>query len=176
MAAQVLAAPAAIGALLAGGIYAGRIFVGDEPFALVAAPKAGGEFEDVEWGVYSEIVQGALSNDDGFANTTAMVTAGSQLARDVRALQLGGHADWYLPSRLEALAMFVRLQELPTGDFARDWYWTSTQVAGDAGYAWLQGFLSGHQYHGGKDWSCRARAVRRVPIRSFDHSVIAEAA
>ena len=163
MEAQVLAAPAAIGALFAGGIYAGRIFVGDEPFALVIAPKVGGEFEDVEWGVNSEVVQGALSGDDGFANTAAMVTAGSQLARDVRALQLGGHTDWYLPSRLEALAMFVRLQELSTGDFARDWYWTSTQVAGLAGYAWFQLFYHGYQYYHGKDWSCRARAVRRVP-------------
>ena len=46
-----------------------------------------------------------------------------------------------------------------------DWYWTSTQYAGDAGYAWYQYFDYGRQSYDGKSASLRARAVRRFLIQ-----------
>jgi hypothetical protein len=50
--------------------------------------------------------------------------------------------------------------------FERAWYWTSTQSAGGAGYAWMQGFDDGTQDYGRKSSGYLARAVRRVLINS----------
>lgn len=57
-------------------------------------------------------------------------------------------------------------------DFRRDgkeafdtvWYWSSTQHAATAGYAWSQDFGHGNQYNGHKGLKFRARAVRRIKI------------
>ena len=48
--------------------------------------------------------------------------------------------------------------------FEADWYWTSTQHAADADCAWCQYFGTGNQDCISKDFLCRARAVRRLPI------------
>ena len=48
--------------------------------------------------------------------------------------------------------------------FDATWYWSSTQYAGDAGYAWVQHFYDGGQLDGRKSLSYRARAVRRLAI------------
>ena len=44
-------------------------------------------------------------------------------------------------------------------------YWSSTQYAPDAAYAWAQLFNYGNQSYARKDGEFRARAVRRVAIR-----------
>ena len=44
------------------------------------------------------------------------------------------------------------------------WHWSSTQHAGNSGYAWRQVFSHGRQYNSHKDSCLRARAVRRLPI------------
>jgi hypothetical protein len=50
--------------------------------------------------------------------------------------------------------------------FDEVWYWSSTQYAGDAGYAWFQHFRYGYQsIYYCKSSELRARAVRRVPIQ-----------
>jgi hypothetical protein len=43
-------------------------------------------------------------------------------------------------------------------------YWSSTQSAGDEGYAWSQFFSGGGQYYGPKSSHFRARAVSRITI------------
>jgi uncharacterized protein DUF1566 len=141
-----------------------------KPYQLILAPKADGEKEAIAWGATNKLVTGAQSYSDGPANTAAMAKAGSALAKWVRGLKIGGHKDWYLPSRLEALVLFGELRSLkafepdqPDG-IARDWYWTSTQYAGDEGYAWCQNFFNGSQYYDHKNTQLRARAVRRVAI------------
>lgn len=48
--------------------------------------------------------------------------------------------------------------------FDEVWYWSSTQHASDAVYAWGQYFAGGSQYYVHKDDYRRARAVRRFPI------------
>ncbi|BBB65877.1 hypothetical protein UNDYM_1624 [Undibacterium sp. YM2] len=48
--------------------------------------------------------------------------------------------------------------------FEPEWYWTSTQNAGDPSYAWMQSFDGGDQYGYHKSYEYRARAVRRVLI------------
>lgn len=48
--------------------------------------------------------------------------------------------------------------------FEERWYWSSTQYAGDSGYAWGQGFCYGGQYGTLKDSKGRCRAVRRLKV------------
>lgn len=143
-----------------GGIYAGRLFIGDQAYALIVAPKDGERAEAI-WNKSKKAVAGATSYCDGHANTEAMAAAGSELALWAQALIINGETDWYLPSRLEALIAFGEVKD----QFEEDWYWTSSQYAGYAECAWYQGFDDGDQsYDLHKDYELRARAVRRVPI------------
>lgn len=48
--------------------------------------------------------------------------------------------------------------------FAANWYWSSTQRAGDSDSAWCQCFNDGDQYWIDKGIKLRARAVRRLAI------------
>lgn len=162
--------PTVAGTPFAGGFYVARYYLGAAPFVLVVAPKASGERAPIAWNEATTLVKGALSYADGLANTAAMAKAGSKLARWARGLQIGGHKDWYLPSRLESLLLFGELRQLkPFADkgaeaFERHWYWTSTQYAGHADYAWIQGFGTGGQYGTHKSLNYRARAVRRIAL------------
>ena len=161
MTTATIAAPIipAAGAAFGGGLYAGRIFIGQQAFTLVLAPKEG-EHKPTQWHKSLTKVSGANSWCDGQANTAAMAAAGSPLAKWVRDLRIDGHDDWYLPSRLEALALFSDLNN----EFARAWYWTSTQYAPAPDFAWTQNFCSSHQSYDYKHAGLRARAVRRVPL------------
>jgi len=153
----------AVGEPFAGGIFAGRFFVGAIAYALVVAPKHEGEFPATIWNKSRKNVAAAQSVYDGAANTAAMAEAGSALAQKIGKLELGGLKDWYLPSRGELLLAYAAAIE---GDeaFDRDWYWSSTQSAGVSDYAWYQFFSTGYQSWGVKDDELRARAVRRLPL------------
>lgn len=61
---------------------------------------AGAEHELTgEWGEYGVKIEGADSLTDSRANTEAMAAAGSELAQQVLALEIGGHTDWAIPAR-----------------------------------------------------------------------------
>jgi hypothetical protein len=81
-----------------GGFYAGRINLNGLEYALIVASKDLGEHDPAPWNDSLKSVSGALSYVDGFANTEAMVTAGSDLAKWARGLNIDGFDDWYLPS------------------------------------------------------------------------------
>jgi len=152
--------PEVPGTPFAGGQYVGRIFVLNKPFALIAPLKGEGELAATKWGSTKKNVTGALSYNDGLANTVAMAEAGSSLGQWARELRIGGKDDWYLMSRLDALVCFGELPD----QFERDWYWTSTQASWDAQSAWCQYFGTGSQTYDHKGASLRARAVRREPL------------
>jgi hypothetical protein len=153
--------PTTAGTPFAGGIYAGRFFVGAQPYALIVAPADIGELTATTWGRLKK-VSGATSFNDGAANTQAMVKQGSKLAQWAQALRIGDFDDWYIPSRLELLTAFGELHT--TAAFAKDWYWSSTQSASYDAYAWCQHFSHGHQDRLPKLTKLRARAVRRLAI------------
>jgi hypothetical protein len=88
-----------IGDVLGGGYFAGVIDVYGRPHALVVAGNDG-ELRDI-WSDDSAPVDGAVSRFDGKANTFAMSRAGSKLAQAAQAIAIGGHDDWYIPSRDE---------------------------------------------------------------------------
>ncbi|MDK6078954.1 DUF1566 domain-containing protein [Massilia varians] len=100
----------AIGAVIAGGFYAGRIQIDGTTYGLVVAPKEDGEREDVQWSASRKRVDGAGSYNDGQKNTAAMAEAGSELAQWARGLQIGGHADWYIPSQDELEVIYRNLK------------------------------------------------------------------
>jgi hypothetical protein len=97
MNAQMIDLPPTAGAALSGGFYAGRILIADKLYALIVAPKAQGEHKAAIWGP-DDNVPGALSWNDGLANTGAMSDAGSKLAKWAQGLQIGGYSDWYIPA------------------------------------------------------------------------------
>jgi hypothetical protein len=88
----------AIGTPFEGGFLAGLFRLNGSTYAMIVSPKAQGELEEAAWGPYGENIPGAQSYNDGLANTQAMAKAGSDLARWMLALDIGGFSDWYLPS------------------------------------------------------------------------------
>ena len=162
--------PTKPGTAFGGGYYAGRFFIGAQAYALIVSSKAAGTIDPMPWNESTASVAGATSSNDGLANTTAMVKAGSALAKKIAGLRIGKFTDWYLPSRLELLIAHHELASTkafkPGGEQAFDaaWYWSSTQHAATSGYAWLQDFGYGGQGDDHESVGYRARAVRRIKI------------
>lgn len=86
-----------IGQPFAGGFFAGIYQQDGKRYAVITAP-ATHELEG-EWGAYGDKVDGARSLTDSRANTEAMAEAGSELAKQVLALEIGGLTDWAIPAR-----------------------------------------------------------------------------
>ncbi len=51
------------------------------------------------WGEYGKKIDGADSFTNSRANTEAMAAAGSKVAKQVLALEIGGFTDWSIPAR-----------------------------------------------------------------------------
>lgn len=102
----------AIGEAFGGGFFAGLIRIGSATYGLIVAPKEPGEIVG-EWGP-RKAIDGARSFFDGYANTQAMSEAGSEIATQVRALDINGTTDWYIPSRDELEICYRNLK--PTED------------------------------------------------------------
>jgi hypothetical protein len=109
--------PTLPGTPFAGGFYAGRLRVGDALFALVVAPKAEGEAEHA-WGPAGSELAAAASCCDGTANTVALAEAGSGMAKWAQALAIGGHTDWYVPSRDELELLYRHLKPSTHANYA----------------------------------------------------------
>lgn len=120
-----------------------------------------------QWGEYGLDVPAARGMC-GMASTQAMAAAGSTLAQAVRALTIGGHSDWHIPSRAQLLHLYDNAPQL--FDKA-GWYWSSTQYS--RGYASCQDFEYGYSYALGKDHEFRARPVRSIQLQHFTPSALA---
>ena len=165
MNARTIAVPETIGSPFEGGILLGRYFQGPEPRALIGASKLELPRPCMEWNSKTKKVTGALSIYDGLANTKAMLKAGSQAARWALDLRLGGHEDWHLAARGQALLFFDANSVLPDAEkFDEEAHWTSTQYANVERWAWFQNFNYGDQLTNLKTTELRLFAVRSVPI------------
>lgn len=103
MSAAAKAAPAvtipAIGEAFGGGFFTGITRDPDTGKRYLNI-TAGAEHELVGvWGEYGVKIEGADSFTNGRANTEAMAAAGSELAQQVLALDIGGFTDWAIPAR-----------------------------------------------------------------------------
>lgn len=168
---QPLVIPAIPGAPFGGGFYAGRFFIAAVAYALIVAPKSEGDFDAGPWNKSHNNVAGALSYNDGHANTLAMGKAGSKLAQRCLDLRIGDCDDWYLMSHQEGLMAYCELMSADAFKdggaeaFEHEWYWTSSQRASGPAYAWFQSFFDGGQSYDRKGYYYRARAVRRLIIQ-----------
>lgn len=89
----------AIGSAYGGGFVAGHYIQDGQARVLIVAPKSsGGRIDPIAWNDSEDEVAGATSFIDGLANTDAMAAAGSEVAKTVRALTIGGFTDWCIPA------------------------------------------------------------------------------
>jgi hypothetical protein len=144
-----------------GGFYAGimRSADGLSGWHLVLPDGAAFAFKS-KWGADDKLIAGADCRFDGHANTLAMAAAGNALAKKIRKLP----GDCHLPSRAESALLYAVMPER----FEPGWHWTSTQYSD--GNAWGQHFYNGYQYDLSKSCEGRCRAVRRLPLQSFNAS------
>jgi len=98
------------GAAHQGGLFAGVFTLGSDRYGLIVSPKALGDLPNQPWGEYGQDIPNARSCNDGRANTKAMAVAGSAIAKTILALDIGGHNDWYLPSRDELELIYRHLK------------------------------------------------------------------
>jgi len=128
--------PTIPGTPLEGGFYAGRIRVGDDVFALIVAPKAEGDHDNIEWGNRGKEIANAGSYFDGRANTVAMAEAGSEVAQWALQLRIAGFEDWYLPSRDELEICYRNLK--PTTETNYVWRHGDNPSSVPVGYPYSQ--------------------------------------
>ena len=141
-----------------GGVYVGiRAAPDGRAWHIVAAIDH--QLEDQAWGPYGDKLDGADDYHDSRANTEAMAAGGSDLAKRMLALGIGGHTDWALPSQADGHLLAANAKHLLDQD---DPYWLSTQYS--ASYAWYQDFGHGHQNFNSKDAELRAVPVRAIQI------------
>jgi hypothetical protein len=136
----------------------------------LAVPAIGAEWPE-QGGIYA----GAMLGKNGAADYLLIVGPEHEDRLTWRSanewaanLTVGDFHDFALFDRVDGAALFDRVR----GIFQRTWYWTSEQHADFSSFAWMQGFHYGDQSTYGKGSDDRARAVRRIPIRSFGNSVI----
>ncbi|MBI4997829.1 MAG: DUF1566 domain-containing protein [Rhodocyclales bacterium] len=108
-----------IGAPFEGGFFGGLIRINEQTFALVRAPKATGQHDDIEWHGKYDAIPGAQSWNDGLANTQAMAAAGSEIAQWALAQRIADHADWYIPAMDELEVLYRNLK--PTTNENSPW-------------------------------------------------------
>jgi hypothetical protein len=117
----------------------------------------------IRWWNGSYITTGATGTaiGTGLANTNTIITSQgatttSYAAGLARAYAGGGYTDWYLPSKDELNKLY--LNRIAIGGFAGNAYWSSTEY--DSSNAWGQGFNTGGQYYGSKNYTDYVRAIR----------------
>ena len=103
MSAAAQAAPAftipVIGQAFGGGFFSGITRDPDTGKRYLNITAAAAHELEGEWGKYGEKIEGADSFTNSRANTEAMAAAGSELAQQVLALDIGGFNDWAIPAR-----------------------------------------------------------------------------
>ncbi|WP_343928810.1 hypothetical protein [Pigmentiphaga daeguensis] len=136
-----------------GGIYAGSIRGSCSSYHLIVPLYGQAEFAPCQWEHDTPL---AASPDDGRANTRAMLANGHALAKQVSALEIDGHRDFYIPAKRELALCEINLAHL----FQATQYWSSTQCGRD--YAWALSFDSGTLNDWPKKLEFHAKAVRRI--------------
>ena len=117
----------------------------------------------IAWGCDVTSIPGTqLTIGSGEANTSLIVAGcneASFAAKLCDNLSLGGQTDWFLPSQSELWLMYKNLHTNNLGNFAYNFYWSSTEVSNSS--AWGQNFPDGSATNFNKGFNpLYVRAVR----------------
>ena len=155
-----------------GGVFAGiTTDSAGRTVAVIVPPKGVGELGLHKWGSYGREIESARHRTDGHANTQALLAsqangyahpAAAAVAAFNQAGGHGGHTDWHLPSIGDLQLAHMHCP----GEFEESTYWSSTQYSARSAFA--QGFADGYSTWGSKDYECRVRALRRIPLQHFN--------
>ena len=140
-----------------GGIYVGRGRGRDSgrDYDLILPTDSRTIFKNRSIGTYEIDVKGATSDHDGLSNTMALAAAGSELCKEALEIEIEGHKDFHVPSRIDLRLLWANVPEL----FDKEWYLSSTQHS--SSYAWIQYVGDGVQLNGSKKVEASCRLVRR---------------
>jgi hypothetical protein len=145
--------PAAAGATYGGGIFIGWVSGwsgsttngglsnGHTKYALILAPKTGGEQATRQFYNSGSFTINPNDQAYGKSNSDALVAAGAasslgQFCTSANAASLGGFTDWYIPSRAELLAVQARYAAIPGAEQpASANYWSSSWTAATSAVA-----------------------------------------
>lgn len=117
---------------------------------------------DFPWWNGTYTVTGATKTGYGAgkANTRKIIISqgkyGSYAALECAKSVRSGYDDWFLPSKDELYALYLKRTVIGGRFYAR--YWSSTED--DIEAAWRQEFIIGEQYLWSKDGSASVRAIR----------------
>ena len=100
-----------IGQKFEGGYFTGVIRVRDCAYVILVAPKS--TEGSTQFKTAYSMTPGIQLVNDGWTNTNAMDNTEHTAAQHCRSLYVGGHTDWYLPSRDELELCYRNLK--PTG-------------------------------------------------------------
>ena len=108
----------------------------------------------------------ALKGDSIYAGkfNTEQIIANKSVGYDAAKICVnfrgGGYNDWYLPSKFELKLLYMQYRKNVVGNFARDYYWSSSEDINDV--AWLFRFYDGQLYNYPRYGSTafRIRAIR----------------
>lgn len=148
-----------------GGTYGGLVVPRDgaRPYHLVAALAPEARIAPAKFGKL-EALSGVSSPWDGQANMRALLAADPEnvIANRIKALRVGGHDDWFWPSRLDSAVLYANIGDL-VREFLGTWSaWICAQLPDYPSGACVQDFDDGYQYWVRKDDEFGAVAVRRV--------------
>jgi len=107
-----------------------------------------------------ETYVGAIVSPDGTGNHVILLSGDNEETDWEASMEWAESIGGDLPDRVEQALLFKHHKD----QFKPDWYWSNTQHASDASYAWSQDFYHGTQYDRYKIAELRARAVRRLAI------------
>jgi len=107
-----------------------------------------------------ETYAGAIINPDGTGHHIILLDGDNDNADWNTQMEWAKSIGGDLPDRVEQSMLFAHLKDR----FKDTWYWSNTQHAANADYAWFQNFDYGTQDYDYEYYSLRARAVRRVAI------------
>lgn len=108
-----------------------------------------------------EIYVGCIGDAAGNLHHVILLPGDNDDANWQDALDWAKSLDGDLPNRIEQAMMWANHRD----QFQEDWYWSNETYERNPASAWCQYFYYGNQYYHLKDnTTCRARAVRRLPI------------
>lgn len=114
-----------------------------------------------EWGCQETPITGADEEGLGMGaqNTTDILTGCTEAGIAAKLCRDLGE-DWFLPSSEELNLMYTNLHLNGLGEFATEYYWSSTELSGLDGFVWALNFDSAFQNQRTKVFSLHVRAAR----------------